>query len=97
MFSADECRVLLEAVETDPALGSNVMQMQDAEARVSALSLWNTVGEHDTFANFARSRRWVGAAARLINTEPYHFHTKVPSPRAREFTAHKSSLVTVPV
>ena len=40
------------------------------------MTLWNQAG-NDTFGYFARGKRWVNAARRLIGSPIYHFHTKV--------------------
>ena len=76
LFSAAEADVLRRAIETDPLVASNDMPMVDANGARSKLTLWNYAG-NDTFGYFARGRRWVNAARRLIGSPIYHFHTKV--------------------
>jgi hypothetical protein len=76
LFSAAEADVLRKAIETDPMVASNDMPMVDAAGARSKLTLWNSAG-NDTFGYFARGRRWVNAARRLIGSPIYHFHTKV--------------------
>lgn len=76
MFSADEVAVLLQTIESDPAIQTNVMPMVDASGRSSKVTLWNRAG-NNTYGHFARGRRWVSAATALIGERPYHFHTKV--------------------
>ena len=76
LFSAAEADVLRNAIETDPLVASNDMPMVDANGARSKLTLWNQAGK-DTFGYFARGRRWVNAARRLIGSPIYHFHTKV--------------------
>ena len=76
LFSAAEAAVLRSAIETDPLVASNDMPMVDAAGARSKLTLWNEAG-NDTFGYFARGRRWVNAARRLIGSPIYHFHTKV--------------------
>ena len=75
-FSAAEADVLRRAIETDPLVASNDMPMVDSAGARSKLTLWNQAG-NDTFGYFARGRRWVNAARRLIGSPIYHFHTKV--------------------
>ena len=76
LFSAAEADVLRRAIETDPLVASNDMPMVDANGARSKLTLWNQAG-NDTFGYFARGKRWVNAARRLIGSPIYHFHTKV--------------------
>jgi len=76
LFSAAEADVLRQAIETDPLVASNDMPMVDAAGSRSKLTLWNYAG-NDTFGYFARGKRWVNAARRLIESPIYHFHTKV--------------------
>ena len=76
LFSAAEAELLRRAIETDPLVASNDMPMVDAAGARSKLTLWNQAG-NDTFGYFARGRRWVNAARRLIGSPIYHFHTKV--------------------
>ena len=68
--------MLRRAIETDPLVASNDMPMVDSTGARSKLTLWNFAG-NDTFGYFARGRRWVNAARRLIGSPIYHFHTKV--------------------
>ena len=76
LFSAAEADVLRRAIETDPLVASNDMPMVDSAGSRSKLTLWNQAG-NDTFGYFARGKRWVNAARRLIGSPIYHFHTKV--------------------
>ena len=76
LFSAAEAEVLRRTIETDPLVASNDMPMVDSAGARSKLTLWNQAGD-DTFGYFARGRRWVNAARRLIGSPVYHFHTKV--------------------
>ena len=76
LFSTAEVDVLRTAIETDPLVAKNDMPMVDAAGARSKLTLWNYAG-NDTFGYFARGKRWVNAARRLIGAEIYHFHTKV--------------------
>ena len=76
LFSAAEASLLRRAIETDPLVASNDMPMVDAAGARSKLTLWNYAG-NDTFGYFARGKRWVNAARRLIGSPIYHFHTKV--------------------
>ena len=76
LFSAAEADVLRRAIESAPLVASNDMPMVDAKGARSKLTLWNQAG-NDTFGYFARGRRWVNAARRLIGSPIYHFHTKV--------------------
>ena len=76
LFSAAEADVLRSAIETDPLVASNDMPMVDSAGQRSKLTLWNFAG-NDTFGYFARGKRWVNAARRLIGSPIYHFHTKV--------------------
>jgi ectoine hydroxylase-related dioxygenase (phytanoyl-CoA dioxygenase family) len=75
LFAADEVDILRTAIETDPLVVKKEMPMV-GNGTVSKLTLWNYAG-NDTFGYFARGKRWVNAARRLIGTEIYHFHTKV--------------------
>ena len=75
LFSAAEADVLRRAIEADPLVASNDMPMVDSAGSRSKLTLWNQAG-NDTFGYFARGRRWVNAARRLIGTNIFTFTRK---------------------
>jgi len=77
MFDAEEVQLLLQALERDaPVVEEQVMKVKDAGGGISKCVLWNDAGD-DLYGMFSRSRRWVHAGSQLIDTEPYHFHTKL--------------------
>ena len=76
MFSAQEVGVLLQTLQADPLVRSNVMPMVDGGGRRSQVTLWNRA-LNNTYGHFARGRRWVEAATSLIGERAYHFHTKL--------------------
>ena len=83
-FSNHECQLLLDTIEADATIQSNVMGMVDASGRASKLTLWFHLGD-DTYSAFGRSTSLVSAARDLMSLdsdshtpeEPYHFHTKI--------------------
>ena len=53
MFRPEEIAMLLETIEADPLISSEVMPMADTSGRESKLTLWFTLGD-DTYSAFVR-------------------------------------------
>ena len=75
------CRIVVEEISepgepSELGAGEAHRRLRRCCCARSKLTLWNQAGD-DTFGYFARGRRWVNAARRLIESPIYHFHTKV--------------------
>lgn len=76
MLGADEIGLLARAARNDRMLDEKSFGKGDGEGGVVRLSLWN----HPTdtiYGMIARSESIVGSAARLLDDEPYHYHSKM--------------------
>ena len=76
MLDAEEIGLLSRAARADRVLDENAFGRADGEGGVVRLSLWN----HPTdtiYGMIARCESIVGSAARLLDDEPYHYHSKM--------------------
>jgi len=76
VLSAEEIRVVLDAVEKGDRPRNNARNMPDAEGRSSKLSLWTELG-NDVFGAISASPRIVQRARLLLREDLYHWHSKV--------------------
>ncbi|WP_445193943.1 phytanoyl-CoA dioxygenase family protein [Sphingomonas sp. Tas61C01] len=82
MLSTEEAGQLSRAAREDRVLDQKSFGKGDGEGGVIRLSLWN----HPTdtiYGMIARSRSIVESAARLLEDEPYHYHSKMIMKDAR--------------
>ncbi len=76
MFDAEEIGLLRRAAKEDRALDEHAYAVSDGEGGQIRLSLWNHPGD-GIYGMFARCRRIVDSAERLLNGEVYHYHSKM--------------------
>ena len=74
-YSSEEIDLLREALRTDKAMHDRAYGLGDHEGQVTEVVVWNEPGD-DTFGAFARVRRIVEGAQRLLGGEVYHYHSK---------------------
>jgi ectoine hydroxylase-related dioxygenase (phytanoyl-CoA dioxygenase family) len=82
LFDAEEIGLLRRAAKEDRALDEHAFARADGAGGSVRLSLWNHPGD-DVYGMFARSRRVVQVVARLLDDEPYHYHSKMIMKQAR--------------
>lgn len=76
MLDADEIGLLSRAAREDRVLDQKSYGKGDGEGGIVRLSLWN----HPTdtiYGMIARCETIVGSAAKLLDDEPYHYHSKM--------------------
>lgn len=76
MFDAEEIGILQEAVAVDSGLKGSAIGLDDGAGGKSKLTIWYEPGD-DTYGAFARVERIVNGAERLLDCEPYFYHSKV--------------------
>jgi len=76
LFTPSEIELLRRAAKEDKALDEHAFAKGDGEGGAVRLSLWNHPGE-GIYGAFARSERLVTAVERLLQDEPYHYHSKM--------------------
>src|SRR5208283_4390945 len=76
MFDAEEIGLLLRSAKQDRELDEHSFAKDDGEGGKVRLSLWNHPGE-GIYGMFARCRRIVESAERLLGGEVYHYHSKM--------------------
>ncbi len=75
-FDPEEIDLLKRAAKEDRALDSNSFSRSDGEGGKVRLSLWNHPGD-TLYGMFARCESIVDSAAKLLNDEVYHYHSKM--------------------
>ena len=81
-FDPKEIDLLKRAAKEDRALDSNSFSRSDGEGGKVRLSLWNHPGD-TLYGMFARCESIVDSAAKLLNDEVYHYHSKMIMKDAR--------------
>ena len=76
MFDAEEIAILQEAVAIDSGLKGSAIGLDDGAGGKSKLTIWYEPG-NDTYGTFARVARIVDSVERLLDREPYFYHSKV--------------------
>jgi ectoine hydroxylase len=76
MFDAEEIGLLHRSAVADRELDKQSFGRADGEGGVVRLSLWNHPGEN-IYGMFARCRRIVDSAEKLLGGEVYHYHSKM--------------------
>ncbi len=76
LFDQEEISRLLETAKEDRCLADHAVQMDDGAGGKSSLSVWCIAGD-DLYGMFARCRRVVDSAERLLNHDVYHYHSKM--------------------
>ena len=76
LFDDEEITLLREAAMADRELDSRSFGRADGEGGTVRLSLWNHPGE-SIYGMFARCRRIVDSAERILEGEVYHYHSKM--------------------
>jgi hypothetical protein len=83
MFDADEIDLLRGSALTDRELDKRSFGRADGEGGVVRLSLWNHPGD-TIYGMFARCRRIVDSAEKILGGEVYHYHSKMILKDAKE-------------
>ncbi|MCI0366514.1 MAG: phytanoyl-CoA dioxygenase family protein [Phycisphaerales bacterium] len=76
MFDQEEITLLRRAAVTDRELDNQSFGRADGEGGTVRLSLWNHPGE-SIYGMFARCRRIVDSAEKILEGEVYHYHSKM--------------------
>ena len=76
IFGRDEIELLHRSVISDSELDKRSFGRADGEGGTVRLSLWNHPGEH-IYGMFARCRRIVDSAEKILEGEVYHYHSKM--------------------
>ncbi|MBI1375434.1 MAG: phytanoyl-CoA dioxygenase family protein [Phycisphaera sp.] len=76
LFNAEEVDLLRRSAKEDRALDQHAFGRADGEGGTVRLSLWNHPGE-GIYGMFARCRRMVDSAEKLLEDEVYHYHSKM--------------------
>ena len=76
MFDQEEITLLRESAVADRELDSRSFGRADGEGGTVRLSLWNHPGE-SIYGMFARCRRIVDSAEKILDGEVYHYHSKM--------------------
>ena len=76
LFDNGETERLCAAFAADAQFGNNLNAYPVDDGRQSEFATWYHLGE-DVFGAIARSARMVESAARILDDEPYHWHSKV--------------------
>lgn len=76
LFSADEVKLLTEAMEKDPAVRTAILDRRDSEGRSTRIALWNRAGD-SVYGLAARCARMVDSAEILLGGSVYHFQSKL--------------------
>jgi hypothetical protein len=76
VFSPEELRIVLDAVEKGDRPRKHAGNMPDTEGRSSKLALWMDMG-NDVFGAISASPRIVQRARLLLREDLYHWHSKV--------------------
>jgi ectoine hydroxylase len=76
MFDQEEISLLRQTAVADRELDSRSFGRADGEGGTVRLSLWNHPGE-TIYGMFARSRRIVDSAEKILEGEVYHYHSKM--------------------
>ncbi len=76
MFDQAEITLLRRAAVTDRELDRQSFGRADGEGGTVRLSLWNHPGEN-IYGMFARCRRIVDSAEKILEGEVYHYHSKM--------------------
>jgi len=76
MFDQEEIGLLCRAAVTDRELDRQSFGRADGEGGTVRLSLWNHPGE-SIYGMFARCRRIVDSAEKILEGEAYHYHSKM--------------------
>src|SRR6516225_1888480 len=76
MFDAEEIDLLRSSAAIDRELDKRSFGRADGEGGVVRLSLWNHPGD-TIYGMFARCRRIVDSAERILEGEVYHYHSKM--------------------
>jgi ectoine hydroxylase len=76
MFDQEEIDLLRQTAVADRELDSRSFGRADGEGGTVRLSLWNHPGE-SIYGMFARCRRIVDSAERILEGEVYHYHSKM--------------------
>src|SRR5262245_27304332 len=76
MFEQEEISLLRQTAAADRELDSRSFGRADGEGGTVRLSLWNHPGE-SIYGMFARCRRIVDSAEKILEGEVYHYHSKM--------------------
>src|SRR5215208_4479708 len=76
LFDRDEIDLLHRAAKEDHELDKRSFGRADGEGGTVRLSLWNHPGDN-IYGMFARCRRVVESAEKLLDGEVYHYHSKM--------------------
>eukprot|EP01084_Bolivina_argentea_P282424 483436_1 len=77
MFTNEEMDLLRTTIENDKTISNNTMPMKDSNNKESKLTLWFHLRNDDLYSMFARSSSIYNILHKLIDDEPYHFHSKI--------------------
>jgi ectoine hydroxylase-related dioxygenase (phytanoyl-CoA dioxygenase family) len=81
-YDAEEIDLLKRAAKEDRTLDQHSFSRNDGEGGNVRLSLWNHPGD-TIYGMFARCESIVDSAAKLLNDEVYHYHSKMIMKDAR--------------
>ena len=76
MLGQDEIDLLQLAIEADPRIQDNAMQLRDSTGGTASLAIWNDPGD-DIFGALTRCEKIVESAEFLLDSEIYHYHSKI--------------------
>src|SRR5690242_8325337 len=76
MFDKDEIHLLHRSAAADSELDKRSFGRNDGEGGTVRLSLWNHPGDN-VYGMFARCRRIVDTAEKILGGEVYHYHSKM--------------------
>jgi ectoine hydroxylase len=76
LFDAEEVELLRTAARGTRGIQDNAADIEDAEGKISKLTLWNHPGD-DIFGMVGRCHRVVDTCEALLGDEVYHYHSKL--------------------
>jgi ectoine hydroxylase len=76
LFDDEEVKLLLKAARDTQAIQENAANIEDADGKISKLTLWNHPND-DIFGMVGRCHRVVDTSEALLGDEVYHYHSKL--------------------
>jgi ectoine hydroxylase len=76
LFDAEEVKILLQALETDPNIQDNFFTRTDNEGGATKLVSWNHPGD-SVYGLVSRCVRMVDTLEAILGGEVYHYHSKL--------------------
>jgi hypothetical protein len=83
LLASDEVAMVDTLIRNDTSISKNSVLLDDSAGGSTELAVWNHPGD-DLLGVISRSERVAGGAAKLLDTEVYHYHSKLTMKRPRK-------------